>query len=84
MTVGDKRGFIDPTGKLVINPQFDYADDFENGLALVGVGNKFGYIDTTGRYVINPQYQEASRFAEGFARVAIGDNDTGIKYGYIK
>ncbi len=33
--VGNERGYIDKTGKLVINPQFDVAGDFHNGRAVV-------------------------------------------------
>jgi hypothetical protein len=32
-----KSGFVDRTGKIVIAPQYDLADDFFGGLALVGV-----------------------------------------------
>ena len=63
MRIGDydtgKCGYIDITGKYVIEPQFDYADDFtDNGLARVRIGDwetgKYGYIDITGKYVIEP------------------------------
>lgn len=40
---GDKWGYIDKTGKYVINPQFDSASPFsDNGLARVEVGDKYG------------------------------------------
>lgn len=46
--VTGKFGYIDKTGKLVVNPQFDYASDFADGLALVRIGDdktgKYGYI----------------------------------------
>ena len=47
-------GFIDPTGKFVINPQFDEAESFNNGLAWVKAGGRFGYINASGKYVWNP------------------------------
>ena len=71
-------GYIDTTGRYVINPQFDGAWDFHEGLASVKLGDKYGYIDTTGRYVINPQFDDAWSFHEGLARVELGD-----KCGYI-
>ena len=40
MGLGGKYGFIDRTGKMVINPQFDNAYHFSDGLALVGLGEK--------------------------------------------
>lgn len=71
-------GYIDTTGRYVINPQFDEAGDFHKGLALVKFGGKWGYIDTKGCYVINPQFDDAEDFNEGLAAVELGD-----KWGYI-
>jgi hypothetical protein len=41
-----KMGFIDKTGSFVINPQFDYAFSFSDGLASVedGTTRKYGFI----------------------------------------
>ena len=77
---GDKWGYIDKSGKFIINPQFDDACDFsESGLAGVQLGDKWGYIDKTGKFIINPQFDYAYPFSEnGLARVILGD-----KYGYI-
>lgn len=51
-------GFIDHSSHFVINPQYDYADDFKNGFAKVDVGNgndrKAGYIDKTGKIIWQP------------------------------
>jgi len=76
--VDGKDGFIDKTGKIIINPQFDYADFFEEGLARVRIGGKYGFIDKTGKIVSNPQFDDAGVFREGLARVRIGG-----KWGYI-
>src|SRR3990170_1437960 len=67
-----KWGFIDKTGKYVINPQFDYVFSFSEGLARVRLGGKWGFIDKTGKYVINPQFDGADSFSEGLARVMLG------------
>ena len=37
-----KMGFIDKTGKVVIEPIFDFADNFSDGLAAVRMGDKRG------------------------------------------
>jgi len=83
---GDEWGFIDPQGNYVINPQFDSASSFSEGLAAVRVGDgdtgKWGFIDPQGNYVINPQFDYASSFSEGLAAVRVGDGDTG-KWGFI-
>ena len=79
MAIGDRWGYIDKAGKYVINPQFDDAWPFEDGLALVEIDGKWGVIDKSGKYVINPQFDFISVvFSEGLALVEIGG-----KYGYI-
>src|SRR5262245_26129532 len=60
-----KTGFIDKKGQVVITPQFDAADVFSEGLALVSVGGKYGFINTKGELVINPQFESANSFSEG-------------------
>lgn len=66
---GGKYGYIDSTGKVVINPQFDEASPFQSGLARVRTDKKTSFIDTTGKIVINPSYDFASVFSEGLAMV---------------
>lgn len=39
VNIGGKRGYIDGTGKLVINPQYEDIGQFSEGLAKVCVGN---------------------------------------------
>lgn len=76
-----KHGFIDRTGKIVIEPKYDWAWDFSSGRAMVNLG-KAGYIDRTGAVVIPAKYTTASSFSEGLAAVQEGDRWTG-PYGYI-
>jgi len=54
-----KHGYIDRSGKVVIEPQFSAALRFSNGLAAVrgGSGEEWGFIDRTGRVVIEPIYR---------------------------
>jgi hypothetical protein len=74
------------TGQFAINPQFDGAAPFINGLAAVRVGDektgKWGYIDERGKYLLNPEFGGAKEFFDGLAAVRVGDNVTG-KWGYI-
>lgn len=51
---GDLWGFIDPTGKTVVNSQFDSADVFQSGLARVTVAGKEAYVTTAGTFVVDP------------------------------
>jgi len=86
ISLNGKVGYIDKAGKLVVNPQFDVANNFSEGLAGVCVGGKdifceggkWGYIDKAGKYVINPQFDGVYNFSEGLGVVKIGG-----KWGYI-
>jgi hypothetical protein len=73
-------GYVDPTGKLVIEAKFNVARNFSEGLAAVivsereGAEGKIGYIDRTGRFVIQPQFEQGGvvsdfAFSEGLAGV---------------
>jgi hypothetical protein len=65
-------GFINRKGCVVIEPQFDGADDFSNGMARIYMRRKYGYINTSGEIVIEPQYDyQAERFSDGFAVVCV-------------
>lgn len=83
-----KSGFMDRSGHTVIQPQFDDALDFSEGLAWVRVGRKVGFIDRAGRIVITPQFDDAQSFAYGRAGVKLccggwGERHFGDKYGFI-
>ena len=39
---GNKEGFIDASGNIVISPIYDDVDDFSENLAKVKIGNKYG------------------------------------------
>ncbi|MFM6105843.1 MAG: WG repeat-containing protein, partial [Sphaerospermopsis kisseleviana] len=71
----EKWGFIDKTGKIVIQPQFVEVDSFSEGLAKVAVFNNegqqvWGFIDRTGKIVINPQFADVKNFKNGLAAVS--------------
>ncbi len=57
---GKKWGFIDKTGKFVIEPMFQGEGSFSEGLAAVSPdGKKWGFIDKTGKFVIEPSIDGA-------------------------
>jgi len=85
-----KWGFIDSTGQIKIPFQFDGANEFREGLALVRSGKKKVFIDTNGKEVIAPEFDIVNDFSEGIAAVNIGQvrNSIGLianpgKWGYI-
>lgn len=65
----NKWGYIDLTGNVVIEPQYDGARDFCSGLAAVCCNGLWGYIDEAGNTVITNQYSEAYDFNDGMAHV---------------
>ena len=74
-----KLGFINVSGRKVIEPQFDFSLDsyldypvFSDGLAAIKIGEKWGYIDTLGNVVIPAEFDFAGNFNNGFAEVNIG------------
>jgi hypothetical protein len=93
VSVGKKLGYIDKTGKIVLEPQFDGAvlhlvgRGFSEGLVAVELGGstkfagplgKFGFMDKSGSIVIKPRFNSASNFSDGLANVSVGG-----KYGFI-
>ena len=61
-----KTGFIDKTGNFVIEPKFDNAGPFSEGLARVtvteGGEEKLGFIDHSGQFVIPPIFNTDADF----------------------
>ena len=77
---GKKFGYIDHTGKTVIEARYDFTPGFSEGLAAVQLNGKWGYIDTAGKTVIEPRELDAADpFRNGLAHVATKDG----KHGYI-
>lgn len=68
-----KYGFINQAGQFVIDPEFDTAHNFSEGMAGVRLGNGSGYIDRKGVVVIPPRFAEVTGFYRGLARVRMFD-----------
>ncbi|MFL5743508.1 MAG: WG repeat-containing protein [Niastella sp.] len=65
----EKWGFINIFGVEVIPPQFYFADEFSDGLAIVRNGNDLhGAIDETGNLVIDYQFPVLTPFEKGYAK----------------
>ncbi len=67
---GSRWGYINRAGEFAIQPQFDRAYRFQEGLAGVVLDGKIGYLDKTGRFALEPRYLYAvglDAFSEGRA-----------------
>ena len=82
VAVDGKGAFIDGTGKVVLQTEYEDVYNFSKGMAQVTSGGLYGFIDETGKTVVPLGYNEAKEFSEGLAAVRIGDWDTG-KCGFI-
>lgn len=67
VTVKGKQGFMNRDGEIVIDPIFQRAYPFSDGLAAVQMQEAWGFIDTTGRVVIEPRFVMVGFFSEGLA-----------------
>ena len=74
----DRWGYIDRTGNLAIEPRFDRAWRFSDGVALVKEGSDFGYIRPDGSYALEPRFDDAWHFAAGRAPVELDG-----QWGYV-
>ena len=74
----DVAGYVNVRGKVIIQPQFQVAAKFSEGLACVCKGGLFGYIDTRGAWVIPPRFQYANDFSDGLAGVSLGKTGWGF------
>ncbi len=70
-------GFIDPTGRMRIQPRFAMALPFADGRAKVLQSHvarledqRYGFIDVTGKWAIPPRFWHAQSFREGRAAVS--------------
>lgn len=78
--VDNKWGFVDATGKFVIEPAYTQAKSFSNGLAPVSEKGMWGYIDTGKVYRIKNIFNDCLPFTnQGIAAV----KENGV-WNYIK
>lgn len=75
---GGSWGYTDKENKLVIQPRFESAQPFSEGLALVSEASRFGYIDSRGDYALYPEFIKGRSFSEGLAAVVVS-----IRWGFI-
>lgn len=73
-----KSGYINKSGEIVIDVQYDITSPFEQDRACVQVDELWGYVDRKGRYIVQPRFESAQTFSQGLA----GVKENG-KWGYL-
>lgn len=56
-TVDKKFGYMSVEGEIVIEPVYEYANPFSEGLACVSDGKMYGFINVDGEFAIPMQYE---------------------------
>ncbi|MCK9639440.1 MAG: WG repeat-containing protein [Prolixibacteraceae bacterium] len=74
----NKYGYKDGAGKIVVEPRYDLAYPFTEGIAAVRLAGKYGYLDGRGKEIVAPKYDFTWHFIGGFAAVKLVD-----KFGFI-
>jgi len=78
VSVGDKLGFIDKKGGIVVPIQYDDANDFTERLTAVELEEHYYLVDKFGQIVPGSRYEDINIFSEGFAVV-----EANGKYHYV-
>lgn len=71
-------GYINETGSVVIEPKYEGAGDFHEGLAIVTLNGKWGAINKKGEIIIPFEYDFIGNFSHGLANASKDK-----KYGYL-
>ena len=51
-------GFVDNTGRVMVEPQYESIENYTNEWALVKKNGKIGYIDKAGKEIVAPIYDK--------------------------
>lgn len=71
LAVNGKFGYVDSTGNMVIQPQYDDAKLFHNGFAVVGKSGGYGVINGQNKVVIPLKYAVAKIIAQNKATLVV-------------
>ncbi|HAA00588.1 MAG TPA: hypothetical protein DCD96_02980, partial [Flavobacteriales bacterium] len=72
ISVNHKDGYIDKSGKVIVEPKYDKTFPFRNGLGRFQEEGKTGFLNASGKVVIEAQFDRATDFNDGLAAVSNG------------
>ena len=72
------HGYIDASGKLVIEAEYELAREFSERRSAVRAQGRWGFIDSSGRQVVDFRYQQVRNFSEQKAAVQLDG-----RWGYV-
>lgn len=76
---GTKWGFVKTDGSILVEPTYEKAKSFSNGLAAICMNNKWGFIDTDNNIVIECDFYDADYFtSEGSCFVSQGTTEDNL------
>lgn len=84
-----KWGYVNSTGKIVIEPKFDQVKAFSEGRAAIGVDQgrykktRWGFINKAGSILVEPQFEDVGLFSEGLSVAGSKSNWVEEGLGYI-
>ena len=64
-------GYMEPDGDIAIEPQYEGAQVFANGVACVCINGEYGYISEEGMVVIPAIYEQGTSFSNNLAFVRV-------------
>jgi len=78
-------GFADRSGNIIVEPMFEDAQDFSDGMAAVKLNGLWGYIDSYGNMATEFEFKKAESFQSGYAKVymdshRVKENDLYVTY----
>lgn len=68
-----RYGYVNSTGKFMIQPRYDDARNFREHMGAVEINGKWGFVNERGRQVVPCKYSLVMDYNMGYAVVRLGD-----------
>lgn len=74
----NRYGYIDTSGRIAIDAQYEYAGCFSGGIAVIVRNGRYGAIDTDGNTVLEPVYARVEISEAGVLLASDGSGSVGL------